>query len=345
VPFEYEKVSRKEFDGGIIMVTKEGKEFLIDKTGQAMKPSPEPYESAFKNASKLANNSTERAKAIIDYEKGLQSLKYTDGQILYLLSQKYTQAVETDYYCVFQALMKCDRQRVQIFNKASFAMTEAQRAGIKALTQYTIDEFVANQNNKQVPSYPAGIPKPGFGWGKSVTSDRVVYQPSVTSSTNINTSPKAPLVSESQAKYLTGQYFTYSKRSDSYNRFDPFAKEYANYALKVIGLSEKSTPENPMLKIRYTNNDGSYCYAYTGEIDATDLVYGHDNIIYLKWDGYDACTNCGGAGRWSGSYSHTNDYQYTYGVEVTYSGTYSKSCKSCGGSGKGKYKSYRIDCL
>lgn len=345
VPFEYEKVSRKEFNGGIIMVKKDGKEFLIDNTGQTMKLTPEPFESAFQSAFKLANNSTERAKAIIDYEKGLQSMKYTDGQILYLLSQKFTQAVETDYYSVFQALMKCDRSRVMIFNKAGFAMTQQQQAGIKSLTQYTIDEFTANQNNKPAPAYPAGIPKPGFGWGKSVTSDKIVYHPSTTASVNNNSSSKAPRVSESLAKSLTGQYFTFSKRSEGYNRYDPFAKEYENYALKVVGLSDHSTPQNPKLKIRYTFLDGSYCSAYTDEIDAEKLVFGHDNITYLKWDGYDACTNCGGAGRWSGSYSHTNDYQYTLGVKVTYSGTYTKACKACGGGGKGKFISYKIQCL
>lgn len=345
VPFEYDKVSRKEFDGGIIMVKKDGKEFLIDNTGQTMKPTPEPYESTFQNAFKLANNSTERAKAIIDYEKGLQSLKYTDGQILYLPSQKFTHAVETDYYCVFQALMKCGGSRAMIFAKAGFAMTQQEQAGIKDLTQYTIDEFTASQNNKPAPEYPSGIPKPGFGWGKSVTSDKVVYQPSATTSVKNNTSPQAPLVSENQAKSLIGKYYTYSKRSDSYNRFDPFAKEYANYALKVVGLSEYSTSQNPKLKIRYTFMDGSYCSAYTDEIYADNLVSGLDNIKYIIWDGYDACTNCGGAGRFTGSYSHTNDYKYTYGVKITYSGSYTKSCKSCGGGGKQKYKSYRIQCL
>lgn len=345
VPFEYDKVSRKEFNGGIILVKKEGKEFLIDNTGQTMKPTPEPYESTFQTAFKLANNSTERAKAIIDYEKGLQSLKYTDGQILYLLSQKFTQAVETDYYCVFQALMKCERNRVTIFNKAGFAMTQQQQAGIKALTQYTIDEFTANQNNKPAPPYPPGIPKPGFGWGKSVTSDRVVYQPSITSPGNNNSAPSTHRVNESQAKSLSGQYFTYTIKSDRYNPYDPYAKEYENYALKVVGLSNYSTPQNPKLSIRYTKLDGSYCSAYTDEIDAEKLLFGHDKISYQKWDGYDACTNCGGAGRWTGSYSHTNDYQYTYGVKITYSGTYTKACKVCGGGGKGKFKSYRINCL
>jgi hypothetical protein len=173
----------------------------------------------------------------------------------------------------------------------------------------------------------------------------VVYQPSASVSGNNNTKPQTSMVSESRAKSLTGQYFTYTKNSDNYNRFDPYSKKSEEYALKVVGLSEKSTPENPRLKIRYAKLDGSYCYAFTDEIDAADLLFGNNNIKYTRWDGYDACTNCNGAGRWSGGYSHTSDYQYTLGVKVTYSGSYTRTCKECGGGGKGKFISYRINCL
>ncbi len=344
VPFEYDKVSRKEFDGGIIMVKKDGKEFLIDNTGQTMKPTPEPYETTFQNAFKLANNSTERAKALFEYEKGLQNLKYTDGQILYLLSQKFTQAVEIDYYSVFQALMKCDRSRIMIFSKAMLALTQQQRAGIKALSQYTIDEFSASQNNTAKPSYPAGVPQPGYGWGKTVSSDKATYQPPVSNtSTSSNSNVAKSRVSEYQAKSLIGKYFTYEKKSTDYNVFDPRSVKVESFVMKIVGLTETSTPESPKYKIRYTKRYG--CYAYSDEIDAEKLFYVFDGIYYNNFDGFATCSNCNGAGRWSSSYSHTNDYQYTLGAKITYSGTYSTNCKKCGGSGKANYKSHEIDCL
>lgn len=319
---------------------------MIDNTGQTMKPSPEPYESGFQNAFKLANNSTERAKAIIDYEKGLQSIKFTDGQILYLLAQKFTQAVETDYYCVFQALMKCERSRAMIFSKAGFAMTQQQQAGIKALTQYTIDEFTASQNNRPVPPYPSWIPNPGYGWGKSVSSDKAAYQPPVTNtSTSSNSTPARSKVTENEAKSLIGKYFTYEKTTTDYNRFDPRSTKSESFAMRIVGFSEKSTPENPKYKIRYTSMYSSSCYAYSDEIDAENLFFVLDGIHYYSFDVLATCSNCNGAGRWSGNYSHTNDYQYTLGVKVTYSGTYSTTCKRCGGSGKEKYKSHLIECL
>lgn len=146
--------------------------------------SPQPYESDYQKKIAAAANSDERADAIIAYYAALRSLNYTDEQIEKLLGEKFIQMVEIDYYGFYNVLMskKIKPEDVKLCMKAAGVLTAAQRAAIKSISQYTVDAFLANQNNTAAPVYPAGVPKPGYGWGKTVSSDKakppvLVYTP------------------------------------------------------------------------------------------------------------------------------------------------------------------------
>ncbi|MBP6431871.1 MAG: WG repeat-containing protein [Ferruginibacter sp.] len=137
--------------------------------------SPQPYESDYQKKISLAANSNERADAIISYYQALRLLNYTDGQIENLLGQKFIQMMEIDYYGFLNVLLskKIKWDDVQLCMKASKVLTAEQRAAIKTISQYTIDDFTATQNNTAKPPYPAGVPQPGYGWGKTVSSNKV----------------------------------------------------------------------------------------------------------------------------------------------------------------------------
>jgi hypothetical protein len=139
--------------------------------------SPQPYESDYQNKISLAGNSNERADAIINYYLALKSLNYTEEQKKSLLGEKFIQMMEIDYYGFYNVLMskKINLDDVKLIVKASEVLTAEQRAAIKAISVYTVEDFTATQNNTTRPVYPAGVPKPGYGWGKTVSSDKTTY--------------------------------------------------------------------------------------------------------------------------------------------------------------------------
>ena len=63
--------------------------------------------------------------------------------------------------------------------KASEVLTTPQRSAIKLLAQYTVDSYVAREKNSTTPAYPTGVPLPGYGWGKTVSSNKAIIPPTV----------------------------------------------------------------------------------------------------------------------------------------------------------------------
>jgi predicted RNA methylase len=77
-----------------------------------------------------------------------------------LLGDKFLQMTYIDFHSVFQALMsnKIKFDDVKLYRKSLEVLTSEQQNAIKLLTRYTVDDFVATQNNKPRPAYPAGVP-------------------------------------------------------------------------------------------------------------------------------------------------------------------------------------------
>jgi len=170
MPFEYDTL----YDGGALSpggyrIIKNGKTILVSGKGKIKKTSPEPQESKYQSALSRAKNTNERVAALNEYYLTIKNLGFANNDIESLLGDKFLQMTYIDFHSVFQALMsnKIKFDDVKLYQKSLEVLTREQRNAIKLLAQYTVDDFVATQNNRPRPAYPAGVPKPGFGWGKN----------------------------------------------------------------------------------------------------------------------------------------------------------------------------------
>lgn len=378
---EFDKISDTNFYKGFVMATKGSEQFAVDNTGTRLLPSPEPQESNYNRALAAANSSKERAKAMEDYIKGISTLGYSHSQKVYLTAQKFIALMDIDYHGFFETMMLRTIQgdELKVCFTAYRSLKPEQLSAVKTLAQYVVDDFVATQNNKTPPPYPAGIPKPGYGWGKTSSSDKVfISQQSGLSADQKYTLIKNRLASGQtveaadiswsvsyenqqkaneayakikaqqnlvQAKTLIGSYFTYTIKAQKNLWGNVTNTDAGNYALKVTGVKEDYLTGEALVTIRYTRTDGSSCYAFTGELEAKKLLYGGGDIYYYKSDGIGTCSSCAGKGGGNYNFSHTNDYQYTLGAKITYNSSSWVNCKTCKGSGKTGFVDYKLSCL
>jgi WG containing repeat len=381
LPLEYDKISDSNFYKGFVTVTKASEQFAVDNTGKKLNPSPEPQESNYNRALSAANNSKERAKAVTDYINSIKTLGYNEGQLTYLLAQKFKAMMDIDYHGFFETMMSkaIKFDDVKLCMKAAQSLTSQQRSAMKSIATYITDDFVARQNNTTPPLYPAGVPKPGYAWGKTTSSDKVF----ISQQTNLSLQERYNLIKNklasgqtveaadiswsvsyenqqkaneayakvkaqqdiAKAKTLIGSYFTYTKKAKKNLLGNTINSDAGNYVLKVTGVKENYNTGEAIITIRYTGTDGSSCYAFTGELEASKLLYGGGDIYYSKSDGKGTCSSCAGKGGGNYNFSHTNDYQYTLGAKVTYSSSTWVNCKTCKGSGKTGFVDYKISCL
>ncbi len=378
---EFDKISDSNFYKGFVTVTKGSEVFVIDNNGNKLMPSPEPQESNYNRALAAANSTKERTKAVTDYINSIGTLGYSDGQKTWLIAGKFIKMMDVDYQAFFETMMSRDVKAgdVKLCIKAMQSLSKEQIGGLKALAQYAVDDFVATQNKTTPPPYPAGLPKPGYGWGKTSSSDKVF----ISQQTNLSTQEKYKLIKNKlasgqtveaqdvswsvsyeyqlkaneaytkqkqqqdleKAKTLIGSYFSYTIIAKKNLLGNTINSDAGKYVLKVTGVKENYSTGEAMVTIRYTGYDGSSCYAFTGELEASKLLYGGGDIYYAKTDGKGSCSSCAGKGGGNYNFSHTNDYQYTLGAKVTYSSSTWVNCKSCGGSGKTGFVDYKISCL
>jgi len=141
--------------------------------------SPDNQEANYQKAIANAANSTDRANAIIDYYLSVKALNNTDEQQVQLLSQKFLQMMDIDYHGYFQVLIsrRIKPDDVKLCLKASEVLSSEQRNAVKLLAKYNVDDYVATEKNTAKPSYPAGVPRPGYGWRKTVSSDKTPNNP------------------------------------------------------------------------------------------------------------------------------------------------------------------------
>jgi WG containing repeat len=378
---EFDKISDTNFYKGFVTVKKGVEQFVIDNSGKMLLPSPEPHESNYIRALATANNSKERAKAVEAYVKAIGTLGYSHSQKVYLTAQKFIALMDIDYHGFFETMMlrTIKGDELTVCFAAYRSLKPEQLSAIKTLAQYVVDDFIATQNKTTPPPYPSGIPKPGFGWGKTASSDKVF----ISQQTNLSLEQKYTLIKNmlssgqkveaqdiswsiayenqlkaneayakqqaqqnaAQAKTLIGSYFTYTINAKKDLWGKTMNNEAGNYALKVTGVKENYSTGQAMVTIRYTRIDESSCYPFTGEVEAGKLLYGGGDIHYSKSDGKGSCSSCAGKGGGNYNFSHTNDYQYTYGAKVTYSSSTWVKCKTCGGSGKTGFVDYKLSCL
>lgn len=173
--------------------------------------SPEPQESNYQKALAKAGNSKERADAIIDYYLALKALNFSADKLEILLGQKFLQMIDIDFHGYYQVLMsrRINFDDVKLCMKASAVLTAEQRNAVGLLNKYAVDEFQATQNNTAKPAYPTGVPQPGYGWGKTISSNKVNNSNGGNKTPPTIVSPAKPkdelAILRGSAKYLQGQ--------------------------------------------------------------------------------------------------------------------------------------------
>jgi hypothetical protein len=285
--------------------------------------SPEPQESDYQKKLASAGNSNERADAIIEYYLALKSLNYSSEQMEILLGQKFIQMMDIDYYGFFYVLMskKIKMEDVQLCMKASNVLTKEQRAAIKSISTYTVDDFLATQNNTARPAYPIGVPQPGYGWGKTVSSNKTtvttstVYKPVETYPTVTKPAPVDELTQLKDAmNYIKGRWvYLSSQRKHFYVPKNYSVSSLADEILLkeiVASSSYDSYKARNVFSVRYS--DGS---TYT--LPVTELVksLSTNTNSYIVTSIYQ-CSGCLGQG---GSWNNNTRKGAT--------------CTTCGGSG------------
>lgn len=332
--FEYTEVPKQDLTTNFFSLIKDGKTFKFELSGKLLPSvtSPEPYESNFQKALTAAANSKQRGEAINQYVTQLHSTNLTEEEKIYLLGEKFKEVIEIDYHGMFDAFMhyKNEMNNAKIYLAAARAsLTSEQFSYITIAAKYVSDEYVAKNNNKPAPEWPKGLPKPGYGWGKAVSSDKVTY----TNNTYTSAANKPP-VTEAQLRSIIGNYY---KEKDATYFGNP-----KDVVIKIISYNKSPYSDNfeVTFKQAFVIDMYNNCRVETKTVDAETIWYGPP--AYEAYDPYlpaqiQTCKKCNGTGKITSGYSHTNDYEYTYGAKITYSSTSTQTCAACNGGGSYAY--------
>jgi len=336
VPFEYDEIYEKNlYAANYVQVKKDSRTFTIDASGRETVKSSEPLESNYQKAFAAAIETKDRVAALNVYFRGIRSQSFTDDQLRFLLEGKFRQLFETDFYALYEFYL--DQVSVKDDNRAFTATYIALK---KLLTKEQFDVFdfytqhAMGEKGVQVYNQTTGVtttspklawrtdaPRPGYGWGKLVSSDK----PKATAATAYTqTSPSSSTFIPAEAEALVGHGYY---KDTSYTDF--WGDYYA--VTKICHVQSISGDYANVLY--FMSNDKTL---RNGRIAWKEIT--QYNSLYKplkKW--YGTCNQCGGAGyvQTSSTYKHTNDYEYTLGVKQTITTTtYSTvSCNRCGGCG------------
>lgn len=336
IPLQYDDIYEKNlYAAGYVLVKKDGRTFSIDASGREAVQSPDPHESSYQKAFAAAAETKGRVAALNTYFRGIRSLSFTDDQLKFLLDGKFRQLFETDFYALYefyldQVTVKDDQPAfTTTYLALKKLLTKEQFDIFDFYTQYAMGEKgiqVYNQTTGITTTSPkltwrADAPKPGYGWGKLVSSDK---SKPVTTPSYTQTAPKSAEFIPIEAQELVGHgYYKDTSFTDYWGDFYAVTKIChvqsisGGYANVLYFLSNSSTLKSGLIPWKELTQ---YNSAYRP---------------LQKW--YSTCPGCNGSGtvQASTTYSHTNDYEYTYGVKQTISTTtYTNvSCNKCGGCG------------
>lgn len=314
IPLVYDQLADTDFEKTFIIATRGGTTYVVDKQGKEMLDPPASIDLQFSNALHAANNSKERGAALIGYDNALKAAGYSAGHCSYLVGQKMQQVLEIDFHGVFEYLMK-QKGNVFSFMGALSILKAEHRAAIKSMAQYTVDVFTAEQNGKDAPSWPSGVPRPGYGWGKTVSSDRVV----AVTMAPVTTTPAKPTKTkkELEEEFLGKRYLVDVAITDG-----PL---YGPRSKAMLAIPKRVDNENSILVYFQYNLPGS---------NQDWTFYSAEQLRQLRTPKYRyvPCSYCGGSGIQTSSFRHTNDYSYTLGQKHVYTSTTTSDCnKCCGG--------------
>lgn len=326
----------------------------------------EPYETNYKNALKAARSTKQRTNIFQTYLDALHSSALTSEQKKTLLKNKVEQYINIDFYSLYETFLHAaakekDLEKAKLFvGVFKNITTKPQWDAITEFNKYVVQSAEAQVYNqttgvteqlKRPTGWPAGLPLPGFGWGKYTSTDDVATPVSMQyhltaaerykiingylnegkiispddrawhTSYEVNNPKSKPVAVTSQQplpktdeqilRELVGKYFKY----ESVSYFDCTT-------CKVISYKSKN---EITLKCKY---------GATKTAALEDLLYNNNSYGFHPATAVlSICRACNGKGVTKTSFSHTNDYQYTLGKKITYTSTTVSNCGVCDGSG------------
>ena len=328
----------------------------------------EPYETKYQQALKSAKGSKERTGIFKQYNDALFASSLTTDQKKILLRQKIEQYIQTDFYSLYEYFLLVSKEKdnakpllfISVFRSTA---TELQWKALTEYMKYTVEAAqltVYNQTSGQTEqlnrpkNWPAGLPYPGYGWGKYLSTDDVATPVSMQYH-----------LSEEERYRIISQY-----KKEGKNISPDDQAWYTVYELKAVkektiaAASKNKTADADLpVETRLKNLVGEYFYyAATSEFDCTlckvvSYTSKDDILLTCRYGNkkkatfnelvnnkaifgfrparlnVTQCKACNGNGVVKSTFSHTNDYQYTLGKKITYTSTTISNCMKCGGSG------------
>lgn len=128
------------------------------------------YQKALSEAYLQSNPSQYRGRALVNYHNSFNSSGKTAEEVLQLTAQKTRELAVIDFYAIYEALMDL-RLSTDVVKKIISLLPADQQAAIRRMGQLTSDNFNLSQSGKTVTTLPEHLYKPGYGWGKTVSSN------------------------------------------------------------------------------------------------------------------------------------------------------------------------------
>ncbi|MFN8253429.1 MAG: hypothetical protein U0V75_16285 [Ferruginibacter sp.] len=328
----------------------------------------EPYETNYKKSLELAKGSKERTAIFKTYNDALFASALTTDQKKALLRQKIEQYIQIDFYSLYEYFLLVSKEKenakpllfINVFRSTATsqqwsALTEYMKYATESaqLTEYNQTTGQTEQL-KRPSNWPAGLPYPGYGWGKYLSTDDVATP--VSMQYHLPAAERYRIISQykkegkkispddqawctvyelnaaaERATAAPGRVKSNGADQPGITRLIHLVGHYYYYnsASQFDCTTCKVTSYTSMDEIVLTCKYGNTKKATFDELVNNKGIFGfHPAQLALR-----QCKACNGNGVVKSSFSHTNDYQYTLGKKITYTSTTITNCIKCGGSG------------
>lgn len=165
-----------------------------------LKPAPEPLESQFRKEMEFAltqqNPSWHRGVAFLNLAAGLQKTGKPEKEVGELLGNKLLEIAYIDFYVVYEYILmnKNYNPPWSLTEKLLGSLTPEMKKKLRETSSLTVENYLA----KKPPIKISEIFKPGYGWGKTVSSN--LAAPSNAATQNNDAATAANLSNEARKK-------------------------------------------------------------------------------------------------------------------------------------------------
>lgn len=139
------------------------------------------YQKALSEAHLQSNPSEYRGQALKKYLLGLENTRKSETELNQVVLAKLKELIEIDFYGAFNGAITTEVEFIK-WREVLPLLPAEHSSAFKKLAQWKMDNYNASSQGKPAVPYPAGVPQPGFGWGKTVSSN--IQREGATTNTN-----------------------------------------------------------------------------------------------------------------------------------------------------------------